>query len=203
MPENTLFCSQCGTQNIPSARFCQKCGAGLGQLMPVAPAAAVAPAVAYAPPAVVPGPPYGGFWIRVLANLLDGVILSAVITPIFLIFLLPMIIKAANQANADQAPPPELFIAIFAMIPLIWIGSWLYESLLTSSSWQGTIGKRILRLKVTDQAGNRVSFGRATGRFFGKILSGMIMNVGYIMVAFTERKQGLHDIIAGTVVTRY
>jgi uncharacterized RDD family membrane protein YckC len=95
-------------------------------------------------------------------------------------------LKAVNQINAEE-PAVELFGAIFLMIPLVWIVQWLYDALATGSSWQGTVGKKILRLKVTDEAGNRISFGRATGRFFGKLLSGMIMNVGFIMVAFTAR----------------
>lgn len=70
-------------------------------------------------------------------------------------------------------------------------------------SWQGTLGKRILSLKVTDEAGNRISFGRATGRFFAKILSSMFCCIGFIMIGFTERKRGLHDMIAGTLVMRY
>ncbi len=86
---------------------------------------------------------------------------------------------------------------------LVFVGYWLYEALLTASSWQGTIGKRILRLKVTDEAGNRISFGRSTGRFFAKILSYVTLWIGFIMVAFTDKKRGLHDILAGTVVTRY
>jgi uncharacterized RDD family membrane protein YckC len=121
--------------------------------------------------------------------------------PIYIIFLLPTLLKAINQINAEE-PPVELFSAILLMLPLIWIVQWLYDALTTSSSWQATVGKKVLRLKVTDEAGNRISFGRATGRFFGKLLSGMIMNIGFIMIAFTERKQGLHDMIAGTRVIR-
>jgi uncharacterized RDD family membrane protein YckC len=92
---------------------------------------------------------------------------------------------------------------IFAIIPIVFAVQWLYEALLTSSRWQGTLGKKVLNLRVTDMAGNRISFGRATGRYFGKVLSHMTMYIGYIMVAFTERKQGLHDLIAGTQVLRY
>lgn len=167
-------------------------------------AAAAAPVVASAPPtAAAPYSPYGGFWIRVAAYLLDNIIISAVTTPLVLIFLLPSIIKISHAAETNQEPPLELFGAIFLVVPLIVAGQWLYEALLTSSSWQGTVGKRVLRLKVTDMAGNRISFGRATGRFFSKIVSRMLMYVGYIMVAFSERKQGLHDMIAGTLVMKY
>ena len=55
---------------------------------------------------------------------------------------------------------------------------------------------------VTDEAGNRISFGKATGRHFGKILSALILYIGYIMIAFTGKKQGLHDILAGTLVVK-
>jgi len=81
-------------------------------------------------------------------------------------------------------------------------GSWLYEAFMESSSYQATLGKMIFGMKVTDLNGNRISFGRATGRHFAKWLSAMILGIGYIMVGFTERKQGLHDLLAGTLVRR-
>jgi uncharacterized RDD family membrane protein YckC len=58
----------------------------------------------------------------------------------------------------------------------------------------------LLGLKVTDLNGHRISVGRAAGRWFSKIISAMILAIGYIMVGFTEKKQGLHDMIAGTLV---
>jgi uncharacterized RDD family membrane protein YckC len=80
--------------------------------------------------------------------------------------------------------------------------SWIYYASLESSAWQATLGKKILGLKVADLAGNRISFARASGRFFGKILSGMILGIGFLMAGFTERKQALHDILAGCLVLR-
>jgi uncharacterized RDD family membrane protein YckC len=71
-----------------------------------------------------------------------------------------------------------------------------------SSSYQATLGKMICGMKVTDLFGNRISFERATARHFAKWLSGLILGIGYIMVGFTERKQGLHDLLAGTLVLR-
>jgi uncharacterized RDD family membrane protein YckC len=79
---------------------------------------------------------------------------------------------------------------------------WLYYTLLESSVWQGTLGKKALGLEVTDLGGRRVSFGRATGRFFARIISGLTLGIGFIMAGFTERKQALHDIIAGCLVIR-
>ena len=168
---------------------------------PLATATAAAPAIAYAPQAVAARPHYGGFWIRLVAHVLDGIILGVLYVPLFLIFFLPTLLKSINHINAEE-PPVELFGALLLMVPLLWVMQWLYDALTTSSSWQGTVGKKVFRMKVTDEAGNRISFGRASGRFFGKLLSGMIMNIGFIMIAFTERKQGLHDLLAGTFVVR-
>jgi uncharacterized RDD family membrane protein YckC len=86
------------------------------------------------------------------------------------------------------------------VIVLIIFGSWLYEAFMLSSPYQATLGKMIFGMKVTDLSGNRISFGRATGRHFAKWLSGMILCIGFIMVGLTERKQGLHDMLAGTLV---
>jgi multisubunit Na+/H+ antiporter MnhC subunit len=65
---------------------------------------------------------------------------------------------------------------------------------------QATLGKMAMRIKVTDWDGNRISFGKATCRHFGKFISGIILGIGYIMVAFTQKKQGLHDIMSGCLV---
>jgi hypothetical protein len=69
-----------------------------------------------------------------------------------------------------------------------------------SSTKQGTLGKMALGIKVTDLNGNRIDFSKASGRYFGKIISSIILCIGYIMVAFTQKKQGLHDIMAGCLV---
>jgi len=71
-----------------------------------------------------------------------------------------------------------------------------------SSSKQATFGKLILGLVVTDSAYQRISFGKASGRHFGKLLAGAILGIGFLMVGITDRKQGLHDLMAGTLVIR-
>ncbi len=80
--------------------------------------------------------------------------------------------------------------------------SWLYFAKLESGPHQSTFGKRAMGLKVTNLAGGRIGFGQASGRFFGKIVSGMTLYIGFIMAGFTERKQALHDLIAGTLVVK-
>jgi uncharacterized RDD family membrane protein YckC len=91
---------------------------------------------------------------------------------------------------------------MFRLAAIRTVLNWLYFSLLESSSWQATLGKKALGLEVTDLAGRRISFGRATGRFFAKYISAIILMIGFLMAAFTEKKQALHDILAGTLVIR-
>jgi uncharacterized RDD family membrane protein YckC len=210
-----IFCSKCGTRNVGTGQSCQQCGATLAMGAAVQPVQASAPAYpaqpAYpAPPAyaLAPPSPYGGFWMRLLAFIIDRIVISIVATPLFFIMAMPAITRIIHEAEQNQDnPSPELVIsmlgAISTFIILAFVGQWLYEALLTASSWQGTVGKRVLRLKVTDEAGSRISFGRATGRFFAKILSQALLWIGFIMVAFTDRKRGLHDMIAGTLVMKY
>lgn len=202
MAENSVYCSQCGAVNIANARFCQKCGATV-TLLGVG--SAITPAAPFpAPLPVMIVQPYGGFWIRVLAQMIDGAVTSVVVIPLYFIFIA---IFAAGIVHIGDNPQPEQILALILPIILIFVPlaiaiQWLYEAFTTSSSWQGTLGKRVLNLKVTDLAGNRITFGRATGRHFAKIISGMCMNVGYIIVAFTDKKQGMHDMLAGTLVMK-
>src|SRR6202035_5143373 len=101
---------------------------------------------------------------------------------------------------------PEDFIpliGLFLRLALIRAAlAWLYYALLESSSWHATLGKMALRLQVTDLEGRRIGFGRASGRFFGKIISGMILYIGFLMAGFTEKKQALHDMMAGCLVIK-
>jgi uncharacterized RDD family membrane protein YckC len=83
---------------------------------------------------------------------------------------------------------------------IMFFVNWLYFTLQESSQRQATIGKMALGIVVTDLNGERIGFAKATGRYFAKILSAIILLIGFIMVAFTEKKQGLHDILAGTLV---
>ena len=78
----------------------------------------------------------------------------------------------------------------------------LYYTLLEASRWQATIGKRALHIQVTDDAGARLTWLRANGRYWAKLLSFLILGIGFLMILFTERRQGLHDLIAGTLVSR-
>ena len=148
--------------------------------------------------------PYGGFWIRFLALLIDQAVVGVVAVPLAFL-IMGGAIAAISGLGTDPEPErvlPIILPAILLLVPMLIGINWLYEALLTSGSMQATLGKRALGLKVTDLAGNPIGFGRATGRHFAKIISGMIMNIGYIIAGFTERKQALHDMIAGTLVMK-
>lgn len=191
-----MFCSKCGA-NIPdAATFCSACGQPTGGL-PAPPAPPVSSAVAR------PVVQYAGFWLRFVAWIIDRIILQVVSWIVLLPFLASLGIEGFFRG---RPPRPEemfpLFGHIFRFVLIFLAISWLYYALLENSTWQATLGKKALGLEVTDLAGRRVSFGRATGRYFGKIISGLILWIGYIMAGFTERKQALHDILAGCLVIR-
>ena len=140
---------------------------------------------------------YAGFWWRVLASMIDGLIVGIVFFPLGIAVGLGLGSSGAADPDSPLMPAVNLGLNGFQIL-----ATWLYYAFCESSAWQGTIGKKVLGLRVTDLDGNPISFGRATGRYFGMILSGMICWIGFLMVAFTEKKQGLHDMMANTLVLK-
>jgi len=118
---------------------------------------------------------YAGFWKRFAAILIDGIIISAA------------------SAMFTAGTMGMGWVSIFVL-------PWLYEAVMLSSEKQATLGKMALGIAVTDLAGGRISFGRATGRHFAKWVSALLLGVGFLMAAFTEKKQALHDMMAETLV---
>lgn len=145
---------------------------------------------------------YAGFWLRLVAYLIDSLLLGIVVG---VFIFMPLI----GQSGAGGISPDN-FWALYtdtsrqgiARRLLVVMAAWLYWALLESSALQATPGKRALGLIVTDLQGRRISFARASGRFFGKGISGLLLMAGYIMAAFTAKKQALHDMIAGCLVIR-
>lgn len=144
---------------------------------------------------------YSGFWLRWVAAVIDNVILQVVILPVSFIvgMVLGVLIVAAGGDPAKEGPQILLNLIGIALSFTISIG---YNVYMITSPKQATLGKMALGLKVTDLYGQRITVGRAFGREFGKFLSGMILMIGYIMAAFTEKKQALHDMLAGTLVLK-
>ena len=116
---------------------------------------------------------YAGFWWRVLAGLIDNIILA--IISVALSFIVP-------------------FIGVFIY--------WLYFVILQSSEKRSTLGMRVCDIKIHDEHFNKLGFWRLTGRYFATGLSGIILLIGFFMIAFTKRKQGLHDLVARTIHTK-
>lgn len=227
-----LQCDKCGSPLAESATSCAQCGApvqvepaaipepeppsvtvliepGAGVWAP-APEGIAAPEViaserteaevalpyAFVPtPVAVPQPlfsaSYAGFWRRFVAYWLD----------IFVFISIDVFIAYARgiPLNARQQIEPVEMAKAFLLSTFIY---WLYWAIFESSPWQATIGKRAMDIYVTDLNGHRLGFAKASGRFFGKIISFMILLTGFIMIAFTERKQALHDLMAGCLVVR-
>ena len=138
---------------------------------------------------------YGGFWIRVLAYIIDTLILQ------FATSILA-IVGVGASVGIGGVSDTAMGVGVLGTYGLIIVANWLYFAILESSVWQGTLGKQALKLVVTDEYGERIGFGRATGRYFAKILSTGILLIGFFMVGWTRRKQGLHDFVAGTLVYR-
>ena len=134
---------------------------------------------------------HAGFWRRCAAYVIDYFI--TFIASYVVGFGAGLALGAGQGAEGVMAAP-----MVGALLGLI-IG-WLYFALQESSATQATLGKRALGIKVTDGNGMRIGFGRATGRFFGKLLSGLIFGIGFILAGFTARKQALHDMLASTLV---
>jgi len=197
-----MYCFKCGAELDEAANFCLKCGARVGQSAtsqaasleppPLPPAAAVSPPPLTATSATTSEVGrYAGFWRRVAAAVIDGFVqMGASIALVVLV--------VAAVGSFDAAMDEDAFGGLYYLFS--WLVGWLYYALMHSSSWQATVGKRALGIKVTSLSGERIGFGRATGRFFATFLSAIILGIGYLMAAFTARKQALHDMIAGTLV---
>jgi uncharacterized RDD family membrane protein YckC len=133
---------------------------------------------------------YGGFWIRVVAYVIDVILVGIVLGVVMGVFGL-------RQVNPDDLSDIDPRVNLLTILVF-----WLYFALLESSERGATVGKMAMGLRVVTGEGKRLTFLNATGRFFARILSGAIFCIGYIMVAFTDRKRGLHDMIANTVVIK-
>ncbi|QQR68456.1 MAG: RDD family protein [Alphaproteobacteria bacterium] len=145
---------------------------------------------------------YAGFWWRVLASFLD--ITFIYIAFIVVGFVMGIVVGLTDPSSLKKLvdEPAVLGLVFLASVFISTILIWLLCAGFESSKYQATPGKMVCRLIVTDKNGNRISFGRATGRHFAKALSNITLCIGYLMVCWTKRKQGLHDILASTLVLR-
>lgn len=134
---------------------------------------------------------YAGFWKRVAAYLIDYVILFAVSMVVSLVTTVGTLASGSSSAEIAGQIIGGL---IGFVIGLAYYG-WFH-----ASTGGATPGKMAIGIKVVRSTGERISLARSIGRYFATILSGLILAIGYIMAAFTERKQALHDMLCDTVV---
>jgi len=134
---------------------------------------------------------YAGLWRRCMAFAIDLMVAGLVV------FALAIILSIVLGPRIG-VPAGGVIVASFAIVWLIV--TWFYWALMESSSRQSTVGKAIMGMVVTDIDGKRVSFRRATGRHFGKFASALVVLAGFVMIGFTAKRQGLHDLITGSLV---
>lgn len=170
-----MFCQKCAANNLEEAQFCSACGQSLS--------------LAVSAPALV----YAGFWQRFAAVFIDGFIISA--ATLLLFAVLGVVMAVSGGANMG---------AMMGLIALSYLASFVisaaYFTLMEAGERGATYGKRALNLRVTDVEGNRITTGRALGRWFGHWITNLTCYIGYVMQPFTEKKQALHDMISSTVV---
>jgi uncharacterized RDD family membrane protein YckC len=144
---------------------------------------------------------FANFWRRGVALWIDGIILSllgATLNYIIGSLSVPDTVGALSVVEWLNS----LAFSIFGyQVPLLIAPiAWVYYAFFESSEMQATPGKMFFGLMVSDMYGNKCSFMRASNRYFGKILSSVLLGLGYFVVLFTPRRQALHDLLAGCLV---
>jgi len=150
-----------------------------------------------------------GFWKRLAARLIDMLIISVLTIPI-VIFYMPklepfLLTYQQALASADIEYAQRAFSALTSemvsvLSPIMLVVETLYFSLQEASRYQATLGKRVLGIKVVNRNGERVSLLQSVARTLAKYVSGFIFCIGYLMAAFTRRKQALHDLVTDSFV---
>lgn len=178
VPSGRKICVGCGTSNLPTSVYCQKCGLEL-------------------PQATVTGPVVqpAGFWIRLAAHIVDQIIL-------FLVLQIVLFMKVGQESAWLFNPGPG-----WQTIDLLWnmavpLAIETIYFTVAIGIWARTIGKALVRVKVVRADGSRVSAARALGRYVAYLLNWLTFGLSFLVIAFSREKRGLHDRIADTRVTR-
>ena len=149
-------------------------------------------------------PKYASFWSRLLAIIIDYLLVNFVLSLIIALVIVvgyadegPDVVQRGDDLVRDLSEswgPAQL---------LLLAGYWLYFAIMHSSAWGATVGKRVLGLYVVDEEGHRLNFWQASIRFFGKLISSVVLFVGFLVALIHPRRQALHDLIAKTYVMKW
>mgnify|MGYP002477815499 CR=1 FL=1 len=214
----TSVCITCGTRNADDDNYCSNCGAPLPSERPTTEqnkSQSTSSRKHYSPPpprenpaeAAIKNPPpppidetesppatatknYAGFIQRGIAAFID-----------YLLIQMMVIVSLATAEELhllDHMDELSMALISIATLPIVW----LYHAGLEASALQGTLGKRTIGIKVTDEQGRRCHLGQTTKRFFGKFLSALILGLGFLMMIPSPRNQTLHDKLAGCLVMK-
>jgi uncharacterized RDD family membrane protein YckC len=201
-PPGQVACRECGklvpvedTMQINGVAICAACKPIYVQKMREG-------TVPFIPAAATPGAVrYGGFWLRALAKFIDGMIIGV---PITVLYLVAMFGFGMNSFVQPAGPPnfTMLFASLGVQLGLQLVGIVLNAlySVIFLVKYGATPGKMIVGLRVVTANGDRLTVGRAVGRFFAELVSGMVCYIGYIIAAFDDQKRSLHDHMCGTRV---
>ncbi len=200
MTPETNYCSECGRRVAGEelARFgdrlvCPNCKNAYAQKLRegVAPAGFVR---------------YGGFWLRLVAVFIDGIILAIPMGILQTVLFAALGISMARMTPNPNATPEEVLLALAPMFGMIGLSA-LFGTVLGCTyetfflvKFGATPGKMAVGVKVVRPDGSKLQTGRAIGRYFAKMLSAMILYIGYIMAGFDTQKRALHDMICDTRV---
>lgn len=175
------YCQECGTETRLGQEYCIECGTILSRKQ------------------VCKEEPYAGFWLRVAAYLIDSVILGAAAMVMLLIFIILSFFFIGLLGEVGALLGVFFYLGLCLIIAAMTI---LYMIIMNASKWQGTVGKIIVGIKVVDMEGNRLTMGKSGLRYLGYIVSSFTMGVGFILAAFTDKKQALHDMLVQTLVVK-
>ena len=197
------ICASCGNPLVPDGEFCLFCGDVL--TIPTHPKPGSShllnTMVNTMETTVLPKArmEYAGFWLRVWAGAIDVTLeaLAALLLTVILYFILEL-----TTSRSGLSPITVKYVTGIASIFVLTVGGWLYCAFSESSEWRATVGKRIVGLQVLTASGGRLSFGQATVRHFMKFLSLFTATVGFMMAAWTKRRQALHDMPCDCIVVK-
>ncbi|MFD2626874.1 RDD family protein [Salibacterium salarium] len=201
--QHNNYCMSCGFRPNQSSNYCQSCGeetkahqemcVNCGEMLQSS-----------------GGEEYAGFWLRVAAVLIDCIILAV---PAGILSITGFIVGLSlspdslyvdynMEAEAEAEAEAKLMLVNFIVNLLSGLIGLFYFTIFHCSKWQATIGKKAVGIKVIDYNGGKISFWKSFGRYFGYLLSGIILGIGYIMAGLTKNKEALHDMMSSTLVIK-